>query len=105
MAADVAISKGRTAKCTYRSSLGRMAPAAAATFKDLGAFVFSDYTLDLKKQIVLRGGPDRPIEEHDLSSAAPEFLNEQNLVCIATRQPVGSQDIDPIDAAIGHYVA
>ena len=54
MATDVAISKGRTAKCTYRSSLGRMAPAAAATFKDLGAFVFSDYTLDLKKQIVLR---------------------------------------------------
>jgi hypothetical protein len=54
MAADVAISKGRTAKCTYRSGLGRVATTAAATFKDLGAFVFSDHALDLKKQIVLR---------------------------------------------------
>ena len=53
MAADVAISKGRTAKCTYCSGLGRVATTSAATFKDLGALVFSDHALHLKKQIVL----------------------------------------------------
>jgi|ERR1700678_32578 hypothetical protein len=104
MAADVAISKGRPAKCTYCSGLGRVATTAAATFKDLGALVFSDHALDLKKQIVLCRAPYRPIEEHDLSAATSEFLNEQNLVRIATRQTVGSKDIDPIDAAISHGI-
>jgi hypothetical protein len=54
MAPEVAISKRRPAKCTYRSSLSRMAPTAAATLKDFGTFVFSDYALDLQKQIILR---------------------------------------------------
>jgi hypothetical protein len=32
---------------------GPVATTAAATFEDLGALVFSDHALDLKKQIVL----------------------------------------------------
>jgi hypothetical protein len=47
--ANVTIPKGCAAERAYRSGLGRVATAAAATFKDFGAFVLSDHALNLKK--------------------------------------------------------
>jgi hypothetical protein len=65
---------------------------------------FRDHALDLQQQIVLGRAADRPIEEHDLGAGAPEFLNQQNLVGIAPRQPIRSQNVDPVEAASGDRV-
>jgi hypothetical protein len=51
-------------------------PAAAATaLQYLGSLVFSDYALNLKQEIVLRGAADRAVEENNLRARAVKLVD------------------------------
>ena len=58
--------------------------APTATLHDLGTFVFSDHTLDLKQQVRLGAAADGVAQEDDLDAATSEFLKNENLIGILT---------------------
>ena len=79
--------------------------AAPAALQDLGPLVLGHHALDLQQQVVLRREADRPVEEDDLDPGAAELVDQQHLVGVAARQPVGRVDVDAIERARGDRVA
>ena len=82
-----------------------MAPPAPAPLQDLGALVLGDHPLDLEQEVVLGAGTDRSVDEHHLGTGPSELLDQQDLVGVAARQAVGSEDVDAVDQTARHPVA
>jgi hypothetical protein len=102
MPADVAVAVRRrtqSADCTRKSGI---APPTPAALQDAGALVLGNDALNLKQEIVFGCPTDRAIEEHDLHAGPAELLNEQHLVGVAPRQPVGRVHVNPVHLA-GRY--
>jgi hypothetical protein len=79
--------------------------AAAEALAEDGALVFGDGALDLQQELVVRVVRDRVLQEHHLGAGAAELLQEQDLVGVLARQPVGGQHGDDPDGAVAHGVA
>lgn len=81
-------------------------PAAAATaLQYLGSLVFSDYALNLKQEIVLRGAADRAIEENNLRARAVKLVDQEYLMGVTAGQPVRRMDIDALELAASDRIA
>jgi len=105
MPAEVAVAVRRrtqSADCTRKSGI---APPAPAALQNAGALVLGDHALNLKQEIVFRRPADWAIEEHDLHAGATELFNEQHLIGVAPRQPVGRVHVNPVHLAGHHGVA
>ena len=76
-----------------------MTAAAATAFQDPGTLILSNDALDLQQQVILGRAADRAVEEDDLGPGAAEFLNQQHLMGIAPRQPIGGKDVEAIEQA------
>src|SRR4051794_791287 len=103
--ADVAVAVRRPREDADRALTRRVALAAPAAFEDLGPLVLGHHALDLEQQVVLRREADRPVEEDDLDPGAAQLVDQQDLVGVAARQPVGRVDVDTIERARGGRVA
>src|SRR3954465_731636 len=96
---DITISVGSLAEDTDRATAGRVHLAAPAPLEDLGPFIFGDHPLHLEQQLLLRLVADLVVEEHDLDAAAPELLDEEDLIGILASQAIGRVDVEPVDQA------
>src|SRR3954452_16760881 len=103
--ADVAVAVGRPRQDADRALARRVPLAASAALEDLGPLVLGHHALDLEQQVVLRREADRPVEEDDLDPGAAQLVDQEDLVGVAARQPVGRVDVDTIERAGGGRVA
>src|SRR5215207_1256860 len=97
--ADIAITIGRARQHADRALARGVALAAPAALQDLGPLVLGHHALDLQQQIVLRREADWSIEEDDLNPSPVELVNQQHLIGVAPRQPVGGVDVQAIEGA------
>jgi hypothetical protein len=95
--ADIAIAIGRTTEHVDRAAAGRVLLAPAAALHDLGALVLGDHALDLQEQILLGSAAGGIAQEDDLDPATIELLEEQHLIRILARKPIGIEDVEAID--------
>jgi hypothetical protein len=84
---------------------GALQLAATEALAEDGALVFGDGALDLQQELVVRVVRDRVLQEHHLAAGATELLQEQDLVGVFARQPVGGQHGDDPDGAVADGVA
>src|SRR5690349_1115012 len=103
--ADVAVAVRRPRQDADRALARRVALAASAALEDLGPLVLGHHALDLEQQVVLRREADRTVEEDDLDPGAAELVDQEDLVGVAARQPVGRVDVDTIERSGGGRVA
>jgi hypothetical protein len=82
-----------------------VSPTAPAALKNLGAFIFGDHALNLEQEIILRRVPDRPVQEHDVHTGAPQLVDEQRLVCVTPSQAIRGMDIQALNLAAGGRIA
>ena len=83
----------------------REEPAAATPLADLGPLVFGDHPLDLQQQPALGALIEIPVEEDDLDAMAAQFVDQDHLIGVVARQPVGVLDVEPVDRPGGGGVA
>ena len=79
--------------------------AATEALAEDGALVFSDGTLDLQQKLIVGVVRDRVLQERHLDARAAELLQQQDLVGVSARQPVGGQHGDDPDGTVVHGVA
>ena len=84
---------------------GLLELAAAEALAEDGALVLGDGALDLQQELVVRVVGDRALQEHDLAAGLAELLQEQDLVGVLARQPVGGQHGDDLEVAVADGVA
>ena len=73
-----------------------MTTPASAALQDLGALILGDHPLDLEKQIVFRGAPDRAVQENDLGPGATKLVDDEHLVRITPGKAVGRMNVDAL---------
>jgi hypothetical protein len=74
--------------------------AAAVALGDLGALVFGDHALDLDEQPGLRVvAGRRAVEEAHLDAETLELFEDQHLVGVGAREPIGAQAQDRVQRA------
>ena len=79
---------------------------APATLSDLRTLVLGDHPLELAQQLILRRArPLGLLGEDDLDPAARELLEQQHLVGVAPRQPVGRVAEHHLEAPLERAVA
>jgi hypothetical protein len=89
-----------------RAASGAVKLAAAAALSDLRPLVLGDHPLELAQQLILRGaGPLGLLREHDLDPGALELLEQQHLIGVPTREPIGRVTEQHLEAALDRQVA
>ena len=99
--ADVPVPERRAAEHAHRARLGPVALAPAAALEDLRALVLGDHPLHLQQEVVLRGLPERPVQEDHVHAGAPELIHQQHLIGVFAGQAVGRVDVEPVQPAGG----
>jgi hypothetical protein len=84
---------------------GLLQLAAPKPLAQQGTLVFGDGALDLEQELVSRVIGDGAVEKLHRASCPPEFLEQQNLIGIAARQPVGGENADDIDLSVANGIA
>ncbi len=79
--------------------------AAAHALADQAALVLRHRAADLQQQLVVGIPAHRPVEELDLAARGGDLLDQQHLVHVVARQPVGRGDQHPVEDAQGGAVA
>jgi len=105
IAADVAISERRARQRADRARTGSMQATASNALENLGALVLGDDALNLQQEIILRRAADRAVQEYHLGPGAAKLLDQQDLMGMASCQPVGRMHIDALDMAAGNRIA
>ncbi|HUQ11044.1 MAG TPA: hypothetical protein VM146_12075 [Steroidobacteraceae bacterium] len=105
IAADVAISERRARQRADRTRAGGMQATTPNPLENLGALVLGDDALNLQQEIILRRVADRAVQEYHLGPGATKLLNQQDLMGVASCQPVGREQIDALDMRAGHRIA
>src|SRR3954447_23017558 len=103
--ADVTVAVGRAAEHVDRAAACGVLLAPAAALHDLGALVLGDHALDLEQQVLLGAAADGVAQEDDLDAAPVELLQDQDLVRIFAREPVGVEHIEAVDGPGGGLVS
>jgi hypothetical protein len=70
---------------------------SAHPFGDQAALVFRHRATDLQQQPIVRIPGHRPVEELDLATGRGQFLEQQHLMDILSRQPVRRGDQHPVE--------
>ena len=87
---DVPVAVGRARHHRLGAAPGAVQLPAAGALGDLRALILGDHPLELAQQLILRGAaPLGLLGEHDLHPGAGELLEQQHLVGIAAREPIG----------------
>jgi len=95
---DIAIPIGRGRQHAHRPGVRRVPLATPTTLQDLGPLILRDHALHLEEERVLGGLARGPVEEDDRDAGPLEFLQQQDLVGILARQPVGRMDVEAVEA-------
>jgi hypothetical protein len=103
--ADIAISEWRPGERADRARVRGMPSTTPAALKNLGAFIFGDYTLNLEQEIILRRIADRPVQEHDFHASTPKLVDQQHLVGVTSSQAIGGMDIQTLNLAARGRIA
>ena len=82
-----------------------MTLAAPAPFHNLRAFVFGEHALHLQQQIVFRTDADRAVEKHDIHTMLAQFIDQQHLVSITSREAIGGMNVQLLKTADIRHVA
>jgi len=104
IAADVAISKGRTRQGADRAGARCVQTTAPNPLENLGALILGYDALNLQQEIILRRVADRAVQECDLGPTAAKLLDQQNLMGVLARQPIRREHIDALDIPAGHRI-
>lgn len=102
---DVPIAVRRCAEHVHIALAGGVELAAPAPLDDLGPFVLGHHPLHLKQQMVLGRLADLVVDKHQFHAAPLQFVHQEHLVSITSRQPVGTQHVQAVDASGGGLVA
>jgi len=68
---------------------------------DQGAFIRGHGTPDLEQELLVRIRTHGPVQERDLAAPLGEFLDEEPLMDIVARQPIGGREQDPCTGGQG----
>jgi hypothetical protein len=88
---------GRVRPRQQRARLELAQPAAPHPLRDQRALVFCDRPADLQQELIVRVITHRPIQELDRTARMRELLEEDHLVYVVAREPVGRGDQHAID--------
>ena len=86
---NISISERCSRHYVERTALGCMLLTPPTPFHDFGSLIFSDDALHLKQQVIFRALAKRPVQEDHLGPAPSPFIEQQDLVGVISRQPVG----------------
>jgi len=92
----VAIAVGRMTQDPHASLLGSMAFAAAAAFEELGPLVFSEDSLHVQEQLIFWSRCEWAIQKDHLHPLVGQLLQQEDLIRVVTRQPVGRLHVHAI---------
>src|SRR5712691_779273 len=102
----VAVAVGRTGEHRLRAQARPVQLAAAGALGDLRALVLGNHPLELAQKLILgRAGALRLLREADADTGAVELLEQQHLVGVAAREPVGRVAEHELEAALRGAVA
>jgi hypothetical protein len=87
------------------AAAGLMQLAAAAPLGEPCPLVLGDHALDLDQQRVLGILPGGVLQEDDLDAARLELLEQQDLISVASGQPIGAVDVESIDTSFRDPIA
>jgi hypothetical protein len=95
---DVAVAVGGIAGDPMAGA-GPLELAAAEPLGEHRPLVLGDGPLDLEQELVVRIVGDRRVDELDVAAGPAELLQQEDLVGVTPRQPVGAEDRDDIELA------
>src|SRR3954452_11354640 len=104
LSGDIAIAERGAREDADSPHLSSVALPAPAALEHLGPLVLSEHALKLQQQAVLRGVPDRAIEEDYLRAGSREFLQQQHLMRVAAGEAIRGMNIDDINCREGDEV-
>jgi len=79
--------------------------SAPASLQDPGAFILGDDALNLQQEVVLGRAAKSAVEEHNLDADTAKLVDEQHLISVAPRQPIGSMNVEALHLTCGHSIA
>src|ERR1700730_6960368 len=82
-----------------------MSFAPAPALQNLRSFIFRDHSLELHEQLLLGRRTARRADKQGLDAGAGELLDQENLVRVASAQPVGCIDESGLDQSLGSKIA
>jgi hypothetical protein len=88
-----------------RARVGRMSFAAPVALQNLGALILRHHPLHLQQQLVFWSLSQLPVEEHHLDAGMLQLIDQQHLIGILARQPIGRVDIEAVHSPDGHRIA
>src|SRR5262249_29670481 len=97
MLAHITVAVGRTAENVDRAVAGSVLLTTAAPLHNLGALVFGDHALGLQQQVLLGSVAEGVAQEDHLDAAIGEFLEDQNLIGIFARKPIGIENVEAVN--------
>ena len=87
---DVPVAVGRAGQHRLMAAAGAVQLPAPGALPDLRALVLGDHPSELAQQLILRrAAPLGLLREADLHAGAGELFEQQHLVGVAAREPVG----------------
>src|ERR1700730_5591084 len=103
--ANIVIPYRRTAEHADLPLSGAMPLAATRTFEDLCPLVFRDHALELQQQLIL--GCCRPwrADKQGLDTGPSELLDQQDLIGVASTEPIRGIDQHGVELAFSRQVA
>ncbi len=103
--ADKAVAERSSAEHADLAQTRAMPLAAARALDDLRALVLGDHSLELHQQLILRCRAARRANKQSLDAGARKFLDQQNLVGVASAQPIGRVDQHRLNQPLGRKIA
>src|SRR5260221_13512855 len=82
-----------------------MSAPPARTLDDFGPLILRNHPLDLHQQFIFCSGLDLPVEEHHTHTPPGEFVEQERLVRVLTREAIWAVDIDELNASDGGQIA
>jgi hypothetical protein len=102
---DVTVAVRRSAEDVHGPCLRRVPFPPAASFKNLGAFIFRHHPLNLEQQILLGRPADVVVEEDNLDAVPLKLLDKEHLVRVVAGESIGRVNIQPVEGAGRSLVA
>jgi hypothetical protein len=101
---DVAVAVGGAAGAPLAGA-GLLQLAAAEALGEDSPLVLGDGPLDLEQELVVRVVRDRPLDELNVAGGLAKFLQQEDLVGVASGQSIRAVDADDVEFALARGVA
>jgi hypothetical protein len=103
--ADKAVSEGSPAEHADFSQPSAMPLAAPRALDNLRSFVLGDHALELHQQLILGRRATRRANKQSLNAGASKLLDQKNLICVPSAQPIGRIDQNHLNQSLGGKIA